>query len=179
MLYQPLVPGATLPAGPQFTLTVNGFGFVTDSIVYWNATALATTYVSSAKLTAIVPAANIASRGTASITVVNPSPGGGTSNNVLFSVTSPASPFPFQLTTSPANPLFVRQSQNTGWGDFNGDGILDSVGIVNDTTTIAVSLGGTSSPTDYDYCYVACLQIGIPYAWSIVVADFNGDGKLI
>ena len=174
MLYQPLVPGATLPAGPQFTLTVNGFGFVSSSIVYWNADALTTTYVSSSQLTAIVPAAETALRGTASVTVVNPPPGGGTSNNVLFSVTVPAYPFPFQPTTFTGTqpPL---ESQNTGTADFNGDGILDSV-TAGPVCTIAVQLGGTSPPPTY---YSFCNPTYFPEpAWSIVVADFNGDGKL-
>ena len=78
---QPLVPTAVAPGGAQFTLTVNGTGFVNGAAVNWNGAALTTTYVSGSELTATVPAANIASPRTAGITVINPPPGGGTSND--------------------------------------------------------------------------------------------------
>src|SRR5438093_12620277 len=81
---QPLVPSAVAPGGPDFTLTVNGTGFVSGATVNWNGTPLATTFVSSSQLTATVPAANIAVAGTASITVVNPTPGGGASSIAFF-----------------------------------------------------------------------------------------------
>jgi hypothetical protein len=48
---QPLVPDATAPGGPAFTLTVNGAGFVAGSVVNWNGSPRATTFVSSTKLT--------------------------------------------------------------------------------------------------------------------------------
>src|SRR5438876_12422596 len=69
---QPLVPSAVAPGGPDFTLTVNGTGFVSGATVNWNDTPLATNFVSASQLTATVPAANTALNGTASITVLNP-----------------------------------------------------------------------------------------------------------
>ena len=75
----PLIPDATAPGGPQFTLTVNGTGFVSNSVVNWNGNALATQFVSRSQLTATVPAADIATASTGWVTVVNPAPGGGTS----------------------------------------------------------------------------------------------------
>jgi YVTN family beta-propeller protein len=80
-------PGSRTAGQPAFTLTVNGTHFVAASRVKWNTSTLTTTYVSSTKLTASVPASNIASAGTASITVFNPAPGGGTSNARTFAIT--------------------------------------------------------------------------------------------
>ena len=74
---QPLVPDATAPGGPDFTLTVNGTGFVSGAVVDWNGSSLTTQFVSSGQLTATVPAADVAAPRTASVTVVNPAPGGG------------------------------------------------------------------------------------------------------
>src|SRR5579863_1675448 len=85
---QPLVPDAAPPGGPAFTLTVNGTGFVSGATVNWNGVALATTFVNQSQLTAIVPAVNISSAGTASVTVINPAPGGGPSNNQYFSISN-------------------------------------------------------------------------------------------
>ena len=82
-------PTSAAAGGPQFTLTVNGTNFVSASVVYWNGTALATTFGSSTQVTATVPAALIANPGTASITIVNPAPGGGTSNAVTFTINNP------------------------------------------------------------------------------------------
>ncbi len=79
-------PAAAINTG-AFTLTVNGSGFVAASQVQWNGTNLATLYVGAMQLTAAVPAANVSSAGSAVVTVVNPLPGGGTSNSTAFPVT--------------------------------------------------------------------------------------------
>ena len=84
LINEPLVPTATAPGGPGFTLTVNGVGFVSGAVVYWNGGARLTTFVSSSQLTATIFAADISAPGTASITVRNPSPGGGLSNIVFL-----------------------------------------------------------------------------------------------
>ena len=55
LINQPLVPDATAPGSPQFTLTVNGTGFVSNATVNWNGSPLATTYVSGSQLTAVAP----------------------------------------------------------------------------------------------------------------------------
>ncbi|HWX30518.1 MAG TPA: hypothetical protein VNZ53_24130 [Steroidobacteraceae bacterium] len=81
-----LSPTSAASGGPAFTLTVSGSNFVNTSTVNWNGAALVTSYVSAAQLTASVPAGNIASAGTAGITVFNPAPGGGTSGTATFTV---------------------------------------------------------------------------------------------
>lgn len=83
-----LSPTFVIAGTSGFTLTVNGNNFVNSSIVYWNSTALATTYVESTQLTAIITAADIAKAGFASVTVFNPPPGGGTSVAQLFTIQS-------------------------------------------------------------------------------------------
>ena len=57
------------PSG--FTLTVNGTNFLNSSVVDWNGSPRATTFVSSTQLTAAIQAPDIATAGTASITVSN------------------------------------------------------------------------------------------------------------
>lgn len=86
-----LSPAYTVFAGPAFTLTVNGSGYVNGSVVHWGNAALATQFVSSTQLTAQVPASAIASAGTTSITVETPAPGGGTSAAFQFEVDSASS----------------------------------------------------------------------------------------
>ena len=87
---QAISPVSVAPGGNSFTLTVTGANFVPASAVFWDSSQLATTYVSSTKLTATVSAAMIETSGTGWITVVTPgnvcNPGGGTSNVMYMPV---------------------------------------------------------------------------------------------
>ena len=98
-----LSPSSAAAVGSSFTLTVNGSSFISSSIVKWNGTSLTTTYVSASQIKATVPAANIASGGTATVTVFNPTPGGGTSSGLTFTITSSNNPLPVALSMSPSS----------------------------------------------------------------------------
>ena len=76
---------ATAGAGPV-SITVTGSNFIQNSVVQLNTTALATTYVNSTKLNAVIPASSLTSAGSMNISVVNPPSGGGTSSTVTFTV---------------------------------------------------------------------------------------------
>jgi len=84
-------PTAAAAGGAGFTLTTNGTGFVSGSVVHWNGATRTTTFVSGTQLTAAVPASDIVSAGTAQVTVVSPTPGGGTSSPVVFTI-NPVAP---------------------------------------------------------------------------------------
>jgi hypothetical protein len=171
---QPLVPDAAKPGGSGFTLTVNGTGFVSGSVVNWNKSPRPTTFVSSFQLTATISASDIASPNTAAVTVVNPSPGGGSSNPADFVVALPA----------PDVAMLIRQfdvgiTMTSGVaGDFNGDGKLDVAVALNTQNgnpggEVAVLLGkGDGSFRQ---------EITIPFqffAGNLIAGDFNADGKL-
>jgi trimeric autotransporter adhesin len=83
---QSLSPSSATHGGGNFVLTVKGKSFVPGSQVTWNGSALAADYVSSTQLNVYVPAADIASPGTAKIVVTNPPPGGGVSGTLTFSI---------------------------------------------------------------------------------------------
>ena len=89
LINQPLVPDTVIPGGPGFILTVNGTGFVAVSTVEWNGNALTTHFVDESRLTGSVPAKDIAQNGAASVTVVNPGPGGGSSGTIFFPISAP------------------------------------------------------------------------------------------
>jgi hypothetical protein len=55
-----IVPNATTSGAAGFMLTVNGSGFSSNSVVYWNSTALSTKFVSGNQLIASVPASEVA-----------------------------------------------------------------------------------------------------------------------
>ena len=89
-----------VPAGEQLIdstdnlLTVGGLNFVTSSVVRWNGSDLPTTFENSNPpgtiLSAQIPASDIASAGTATVTVFNPGPGAGSSNPLTFTITAGA-----------------------------------------------------------------------------------------
>lgn len=83
-----LIPGVTAPGGSAFTLTVNGTNFANNSVVRWNGSDRTTTYVSSTRLTASILAADIATGGSASVTVYNPTTAL-TSNAATFWIMTP------------------------------------------------------------------------------------------
>jgi C1A family cysteine protease len=85
-----LSPASATSGGVAFTLTVNGSNFVSTSTVQWGGADRTTALVSATQLTATIPAADIATAGTAAITVVNPAPGGGTTDPLTFTTSNPA-----------------------------------------------------------------------------------------
>lgn len=81
-----LSPNSSQQGGPAFTLSVVGSNFISGSSVHWNNSNLPATVISSSLLTASVPAAAVAAAGPDTVTVINPAPGGGTSNSLSFAV---------------------------------------------------------------------------------------------
>jgi YVTN family beta-propeller protein len=95
-------PNTAIAGSTAFTLTINGTNFVAASMVNFGGAAPTTTFVSATQLTAAIPAAAIASSGTAAVTVANPAPGGGTSNAVNFSITGGTNLVPTINSLSPS-----------------------------------------------------------------------------
>ena len=173
LINQPLVPDTAAPGGVAFTLTVNGTGFVSGSVVNWNGSARTTTFVSGSQLTAKILASDIAAANTAAVTVVSPGPGGGTSNGVLFSVTSSSPSVGFNGTTFPtaAGPMSLAT------GDFNGDGKLDLVVTEPGSGNVSVMLGNVDGTFQAPVNYTVGQAASFQFYW-VAVGDVNGDGKL-
>jgi hypothetical protein len=85
-----LSQNSAVEGSASILLGVNGSNFVPASVVQWNGTAVATTYVSSTHLNATIPASDLAEEGTNNVTVFNPAPGGGTSSSLPFTLTDAA-----------------------------------------------------------------------------------------
>ncbi len=92
---------ATAGAAAQ-TLTINGSNFMSTSTVTYNAVAHAATYVSATQLTISLSASDQAAAGSYAVVVTNPTPGGGASNSVNFTVNS-SNPVPAISGISPTS----------------------------------------------------------------------------
>ncbi len=77
-------PEGIFSGAAAFTLTVNGTGFISGSQVRFGGSTKTTTYISPTQLQAAITSADVAYTGTKAVTVVNQSPGGGTSNALTF-----------------------------------------------------------------------------------------------
>jgi hypothetical protein len=167
LVNQPLIPASVKPGRGRFTLTVTGTGFAPTAVVQWNGTPRSTMFASSSKLRAKISAVDVAKANTASVSVVNPAPGGGSSNAVYFPIRQGAKVFRGTRDRS-----FTPESKTVAVGDFNNDGKLD-VAVAKGDRRIDIFLGNGDGTFG--------TPIGTPTPSGIVAllaADFNGDGNL-
>ena len=87
-----VTPNSAREGSAAFEMTVLGTGFINGSVVRLDGQDRQTTFDNNTKLRAQIPAEDLVGVGTATITVFNPAPGGGVSNLVAFSITSPNGP---------------------------------------------------------------------------------------
>jgi IPT/TIG domain len=151
-------PNTTAAGGGAFTLTVNGSNFVSGSRVRWNGSLRTTTFQTSTRLTATITSADISSTGTASVTIFNPTPGGGTSSAVTFTITA-ALPLAITTTSLPASAngknYYFALAKSGGvppltWSLASGGGNLPSGLTINPSTGLIsgpISGIGTSNFT--------------------------------
>ena len=115
---------ADIPAGsPQFTLTVNGFGFQTKTVVQWNDKTIPTQVETDSAgnvtgITATVAASLVASPGIAYVQTLSPHSGAGTnglSNTLAFVIDPAPNPVPF-LAGGPAPATAADKCWGCCWG---------------------------------------------------------------
>lgn len=90
-----LSPNSVKAGSTGNTFMVSGTNFNSNATVNWNGTALTTTFTSATLVTAAVPDADVATAGTATVTLTNPGVAGGiygggtsaeTSNSMTFTI---------------------------------------------------------------------------------------------
>jgi len=141
--------------GPYFTLNVSGSGFVSNSVVRWNGADRPTTVARTRdSVQAIISASDIATPGTAEVTVFNPSPGGGLSRSLQFHIVAP-----------PANDAFASSVPVTTLPFSHATNIL---GASADPTDPTPPCGGGSRAKSVWYSFT-------PTTNALITADTLGS----
>ncbi len=112
-----LSPATAVTGGSSYTLTVNGTGFDSSAQVSWNGSPMVTTFVSATKVTAVVPAADIAVAGSFPVTVWNSD--GSANASAPTSVSVAAAPLTLTLLAPPlvsaGGPTYLETVLGTGF----------------------------------------------------------------
>ena len=135
-----LAPSSATAGTAAFNLTVTGTGFVNGSVVNWNGAARTTTFISATQLSAAISAADITNAGTAQVTIVNPTPGGGTSPGSAFAINAP-NPVPTVSSLSPSSATAGSAAFTlsvTGSGFVNGS-VVNWNGAARTTTFVSAT----------------------------------------
>ncbi len=111
-----LIPATVVAGQSAFELTLTGTGFVQGAVVLWNGADRPTTFVNAMRLTASISATDVAVEIRVPVTVRNPAPTVGVSNNVTFVVTGTTPPPPVSSTP-------VRVTVATDGGYPNGPSV--------------------------------------------------------
>ena len=109
-----LSPSSVRAGSGALTLTVNGTGFNGSSTVEWNGAARPTQVITSTKMSASIPAGDIAAVGTADVRVTTPAPGGGTSSSLTFAINPPATLTVSASNVAPGDPATVTLTNGFG-----------------------------------------------------------------
>jgi hypothetical protein len=138
-------PAGIAAGSADSALTLTGSGFAQQSVVQANGTALATSFVGDTQLTAIIPSSLLATAGTLSINVVNPSPGGGISTTEPLTVSIAVSVSPAAQTVA------VTQTQQftvtvAGTADQSVTWAVDGVAGGNSTVGTITAAGLYTAP---------------------------------
>lgn len=90
-----LAPNSTAAGSASFVLTVNGTNFNGNATINWNSTSMTTTHVNGSQMMATIPASDVATAASVTVTVTNPGTMGGiygggtqaeTSNSMTFTI---------------------------------------------------------------------------------------------
>ena len=151
-----LSPASTAAGTGSFTLTINGNSFVSGSTVSWNGTLLASAFVGSGQLTATVPAALVATAGSANIVVTDSA---GTSNTLAFTIQVSAKPAP-SIFANGVVPLNSKATtiQPGEWVSIYGTNLASTT--MTSTGNFPISLGGTSVTINGTSAYLLYVSSG-------------------
>jgi hypothetical protein len=151
-----IAPNARNQGDAGFTLTVNGSGFLGCSVVRLDGADRPTTFVGGTQLTAAIPAGDVATPGTRTITVFTPAPGGGLSAGTPLTVNDTAAPVVTVTAPNGGESFVIGSGANITWN------ATDNVGV----TLVDLLLSRTGSAGPFDPIATGVGNSG-SYAWTV------------
>ncbi len=151
---QTLSPSSVLAGTTDTTLTATGLGFTPASILQLDGAPLPTTFLSPTQLTAVVPAASLATLSWHGLTVATPAPGGGLSATLPLTVYTALKLGANRITYEPFSRRFLA---TLGSSMPSGNSVQF---ITPDTAALGATINVGSEPTrlalsdDSNYLYV-------------------------
>jgi len=142
-----LSPNSVTAGAGELTLQVNGGNFVANSSVRWNGAAVATTFNSATKLTAIIPAVKLTTLGTADVTVMN--------------VTAGTTSAPAIFTIAGQVPVLTSLSPASVWAGYVKNDVVLTVNGGNFLAGARILLSGGEKPGT---TFVSAAQLTVPLA---------------
>jgi hypothetical protein len=183
-----LSPSGANAGGAAITLTIEGTGFLSNSVVEWNGSNRVTTYISGSVLLAQITTADLTTAGTVNILVNTPGsavsdPSQGenviaTSNVVQFVIQSPGAALPVITGISPTSataggaaftltvfgtgfipPVLTGPSQTTGSTiSWNGLQVTTGCTLNSPVATATVNSAGTQASVMVPACLIATAE---------------------
>lgn len=198
-----LTPNFVAVGSGATTLSASGSNFVPGAKVLFDGLVLPTSFDSSTELSATIPSSELLQPGSFSVSVVNPTPGGGSSQAIAFTITNPS----VQLThvrPSQANAgapsTFITVSGNgftsSSKVNFNGQLLATTFANANElSATVPASLlatagefpvtvstsGGPSAPLQFRVlnpppALTSLAPVGVPVGSPATDVTLNGSG---
>jgi uncharacterized protein (TIGR03437 family) len=175
-------PANVTPGGGSFVLTLEGTDFSFNSVVRWNGQDRPTTFISATSISALIPAADIASPTVAQITVFTPTPGGGVTTPQDFFVGGAAAAV---SAASYARPL-APESISAMFGGEMATGVALGETVPLPTTLLGTTVtvrdaAGTSRPAPLFFVAPGQINFQVPPGTGLGRAQIlvrSGDGKI-
>jgi uncharacterized protein (TIGR03437 family) len=168
-----LSPSTAAPGSGPITLTIYGSNFSPGATARWNGSPRTTVMISATQLNVALSGADLATAGTAPVTVSNLTPGGGTSSALPFAINAAAAPPVVPSATGTVNAAsfqpgmaLVPGSIAAVFGTSLGSGTTNNSGLPLPTT-----LGGSSvlfnGTTPAPLFFTSSGQINMQVPWEV------------
>ncbi len=157
-----LSPSSVIAGAGATTVTINGSGFISSSSVQWGTAVHASTPVSGTQIQVALSASEVATAGSATVTVTNPAPGGGTSTSSTFTVNNPA---PVVSAISPATVMVgsIGSTITVSGSGFVSGSVVNFNGSPRTTTfSSSTSLRAALTAADYQTSGVPQITVSNP-----------------
>lgn len=151
-----LTPASVLTGSGAVNVIIDGSGFVPDSVAYFNGNPRTTTFINNGQLEIALTASDTSVAGSYPIAVINPAPGGGTSNAENFNVVTPGGSFDaVEPGGNPGDPLYLKLA-GTGFSvdllATNSTRDAINTGFTGDVRIELLDAGDDSGAMDADGC---------------------------